>query len=102
MKNIDPLKSTNFLSALCLIFLTSSCQSPQELDEVTLKLSDQNILYVNLSLGFIMLGVALKLHIKDFILVFSSPKSVLIGFISYLLIAVLIKAFKISDIKLKY
>ena len=85
MKNIDPLKSTNFLSALCLVFLTSSCQSPQELDEVTLKLSDQNILYVNLSLGFIMLGVALKLHIKDFILVFSSPKSVLIGFISQFL-----------------
>ena len=85
MKNIDPLKSTNFLSALCLVFLMSSCQSPQELDEVTLKLSDQNILYVNLSLGFIMLGVALKLHIKDFILVFSSPKSVLIGFISQFL-----------------
>ena len=85
MKIFDPLKLTNFLSALCLVFLTSSCQSPQELDEVTLKLSDQNILYVNFSLGFIMLGVALKLHIKDFVLVFSSPKSVLIGFISQFL-----------------
>ena len=78
-------KSTKFFYAFCLIFLTNSCQSPQELDEVTLKLSDQNILYVNLSLGFIMLGVALRLHIKDFILVFSSPKSVLIGFISQFL-----------------
>ena len=67
------------------MLLMGSCQSPEELDEVTLKLSNQNILYVNLSLGFIMLGVALKLHIKDFILVFSSPKSVFIGFISQFL-----------------
>ena len=82
MKDSHHFKSSNFLFACCLILLVSSCQSPEELDEVTLKLSNQNRLYVNLSLGFIMLGVALKLHIKDFILVFSSPKSVFIGFIS--------------------
>ena len=82
MKDSHQLKSTNFPYVLCLILLVSSCQSPEALDEVTLKLSNQNRLYVNLSLGFIMLGVALKLHIKDFILVFSSPKSVFIGFIS--------------------
>jgi len=82
MKNSHYFKSSNSLFLCCLILLVSSCQSPEELDEVTLKLSNQNRLYVNLSLGFIMLGVALKLHIKDFILVFSSPKSVFIGFIS--------------------
>ena len=82
MKDSHHLKSINFLYIFCLILLMSSCESPKELDEVTLKLSNQNILYVNLSLGFIMLGVALKLQIKDFILVFSSPKSVFVGFVS--------------------
>lgn len=82
MKDSHHFKSSNFLFVCCLILLVSSCKSPEELDEVTLKLSNQNRLYVNLSLGFIMLGVALKLHIKDFILIFSSPKSVFIGFIS--------------------
>ncbi len=85
MKDPYHLKSSNFFCVLCLMLLMGSCQSPEGLDEVTLKLSNQNILYVNLSLGFIMLGVALKLHIKDFILVFSSPKSVFIGFISQFL-----------------
>ena len=76
MRDSHQLKSTNFPYVICLILLVCSCQSPEELDEVTLKLSNQNRLYVNLSLGFIMLGVALKLQIKDFIHVFSSPKSV--------------------------
>jgi BASS family bile acid:Na+ symporter len=53
-----------------------------DLDNAVLKMNDDNILFMNISLGFIMLGVALKLRVKDFVLVFSAPKSVLIGFLS--------------------
>ncbi|MCP4459591.1 MAG: bile acid:sodium symporter family protein [Cytophagales bacterium] len=56
-----------------------------ELDQVTLHFNDQNIFYMNLSLGFIMFGVALRLSLKDFKLVFSHPKSVLVGFVSQFL-----------------
>ena len=47
-----------------------------------LKFDESNIFIMNLSLGFIMFGVALKLRIDDFKQVFSAPKSVLIGFLS--------------------
>ena len=64
------------------LFLLSACGEDSELDNAVLKMNDDNILFMNISLGFIMLGVALKLRVKDFVLVFSAPKSVLIGFIS--------------------
>ena len=53
-----------------------------ELDQATLTLNDQSIFYLNLSLGFIMFGVALRLTPKDFLRVFSQLKSVIVGFIS--------------------
>lgn len=53
-----------------------------ELDQVTVHLDESSIFYLNLSLGFIMFGVALKLTLKDFFLVFTHPKAVLIGFVS--------------------
>ena len=73
-----------FILFISLILL-SSCQEQKELDDAVLKLNNQNILFMNLSLGFIMLGVALKLRIDDFKRVFSAPKSVIIGFISQFL-----------------
>ena len=52
------------------------------MDDTVLKFDESNIFIMNLSLGFIMFGVALKLRIDDFKQVFSAPKSVLIGFLS--------------------
>ena len=77
------LKFTRALLFLfSILFTLSACGEDSELDNAVLKMNDDNILFMNISLGFIMLGVALKLRVRDFVLVFSAPKSVVIGFIS--------------------
>jgi BASS family bile acid:Na+ symporter len=81
MKNISENRFKWFLSIFVLLLL-SSCVEDQELDKAVLKFDDKNIFIMNLSLGFIMFGVALQLKIDDFKRVFSAPKSVLIGFVS--------------------
>lgn len=81
MKNISGNRFKWFLSIFVLLLL-SSCVEDQELDKAVLKFDDKNIFIMNLSLGFIMFGVALQLKIDDFKRVFSAPKSVLIGFVS--------------------
>lgn len=53
-----------------------------ELDQATLQFSTEKLFFMNLSLGFIMFGVALKLTPKDFKMVLTHPKSILVGFIS--------------------
>ncbi len=57
-----------------------------EIDQVVLHFDATGIFYMNISLGFIMFGVALQLTPKDFLLVFSQPKSALLGFISQFLV----------------
>ena len=74
------LRSLLFL--VVIVLLLSSCVQEKELDDTVLKFDESNIFIMNLSLGFIMFGVALKLRIDDFKQVFSTPKSVLIGFLS--------------------
>ena len=81
MKNITGNRILWFLS-ISLLVLLSSCVDDKELDQAILKFDNKNIFIMNLSLGFIMFGVALQLKIDDFKRVFSAPKSVLIGFIS--------------------
>ena len=77
------LKRTKaFLFLISALFILSACGEDSDLDNAVLKMNEDNILFINISLGFIMLGVALKLRVKDFILVFSAPKSVIIGFLS--------------------
>ncbi len=71
-----------FMFLFSVLFLLGACGEESELDNAVIKMNDDNILFMNVSLGFIMLGVALKLRVRDFVLVFSAPKSVLIGFIS--------------------
>ena len=71
-----------WLLSMVTIILLTSCAEDKELDEAVLKFDSKNIFIMNLSLGFIMFGVALQLRIDDFKRVFSAPKSVLIGFIS--------------------
>ena len=71
------------LISIAFLFILCSCnKNTTDLDSAVLKLDKSNILIMNLSLGFIMFGVALNLHVEDFKRVFSAPKSVLIGFIS--------------------
>ena len=84
LKNeIQLLKRTKaLLFLISVLFILSACGEDSDLDNAVLKMNEDNILFMNISLGFIMLGVALKLRVKDFILVFSAPKSVIIGFLS--------------------
>ncbi|MCH1479872.1 MAG: bile acid:sodium symporter family protein [Crocinitomicaceae bacterium] len=84
LKNeIQLLKRTKaLLFLISTLFILSACGEDSDLDNAVLKMNEDNILFMNISLGFIMLGVALKLRVKDFILVFSAPKSVIIGFLS--------------------
>jgi BASS family bile acid:Na+ symporter len=84
LKNeIQLLKRTKaLLFLISALFILSACGEDSDLDNAVLKMNEDNILFMNISLGFIMLGVALKLRVKDFILVFSAPKSVIIGFLS--------------------
>ncbi|REE00571.1 bile acid:sodium symporter family protein [Marinoscillum furvescens] len=56
------------------------------IDSINLNFSDQNILILNISLGFIMFGVALKLTPADFKLVLAQPLGTLVGVISQFLV----------------
>lgn len=56
------------------------------IDQVTLNFSEANLFYLNLSLGFIMFGVAINLRIEDFIRVIKSPKSALAGILSQFIV----------------
>lgn len=51
-----------------------------EIDQIVLNYNQDGILLMNMSLGFIMFGVALKLTPNDFYLVLTNPKSALVGF----------------------
>ncbi len=52
------------------------------IDQVTLNFSEANLFYLNLSLGFIMFGVAINLRVEDFIRVIRNPRSALVGMAS--------------------
>ncbi len=56
------------------------------IDQATLNFSEANLLYLNISLGFIMFGVAINLRISDFKNVLKSPRSALAGIISQFLL----------------
>ena len=73
MKNITGNRILWFLS-ISLLVLLSSCVEDNELDEAVLKFDNKNIFIMNLSLGFIMFGVALQLKIDDFKRVFLCSK----------------------------
>lgn len=53
-----------------------------DLDQATLKLSQDNIIFLKICLGIVMYGVALNLHIKDFREILANPRSVFIGLLS--------------------
>ncbi len=54
----------------------------ESIDNITLNFSDQNLFVLNISLGIIMFGVALKLTPTDFKMVFSNPLGTFVGVFS--------------------
>lgn len=50
-----------------------------EIDAVRIQFSEQNLFLLNLSLGFIMFGVALNLVLNDFRRLFQNPRPALVG-----------------------
>ncbi|MFT4834795.1 MAG: BASS family bile acid:Na+ symporter [Flavobacteriaceae bacterium] len=56
------------------------------IDSITLNFSEQNLFILNISLGLIMFGVALKLTVEDFKLVLSVPIGTLAGVLSQFLV----------------
>ncbi|MEQ9311569.1 MAG: bile acid:sodium symporter family protein, partial [Cytophagales bacterium] len=58
----------------------------ESIDNITLNFSDQNIFILNISLGIIMFGVALKLSPQDFKMVLSQPLGTFVGVVSQFII----------------
>ncbi|WP_462253641.1 bile acid:sodium symporter family protein [Ekhidna sp.] len=58
----------------------------EAIDQVTLNFSEANLFYLNISLGFIMFGVAINLHLNDFLHVLRNPKAAFAGILSQFLI----------------
>ncbi len=57
----------------------------QELDSVQLNFDNSTMMIMNISLGFIMFGVALGLSLEDFKRLMQMPKLVIVGFFSQFL-----------------
>lgn len=53
-----------------------------EIDAVRIQFSEQNLFLLNMSLGFIMFGVALNLVVDDFRRLFQNPRPALVGVMS--------------------
>lgn len=54
----------------------------ETIDDIVLNFSKESFFLLNLSLGFIMFGVAINLKLEDFMNVFKTPKSALLGLFS--------------------
>ncbi|MEM9895628.1 MAG: bile acid:sodium symporter family protein [Bacteroidota bacterium] len=52
------------------------------IDDVRLVFDETNLFYLNLSLGFIMFGVAINLRLEDFTRILRNPKPVVLGLFS--------------------
>ncbi len=72
------------------------------LDEIHINFSEGNILILNICLGFLMFGVALDMKWADFKYVFVSPKSLLAGMASQLILLPLLTIGFIWAIKPEY
>ena len=56
------------------------------LDQVVLNFNKDSLILLNICIAFIMFGVALELKIKDFALLFKTPKPILVGLFSQLVL----------------
>ena len=62
----------------------------QELDNIQLNFSSENLWAVNITLAIIMFGVALDIKVSDFKNLMNSPKAVIVGIISQFILIPLI------------
>ncbi|MCB0676190.1 MAG: hypothetical protein KDC30_05880, partial [Saprospiraceae bacterium] len=61
-----------------------------DIDSIQINFNQDQLLFLNLCLAFLMFGVALDIHLRDFREVFRRPKAPLIGLFSeYLLLPLL-------------
>ncbi|MGL1885306.1 MAG: bile acid:sodium symporter family protein [Reichenbachiella sp.] len=58
----------------------------ESLDHVLLNFSKESLLFLNISLAIIMFGVALELKSENFKLLFKTPKPILVGLLSQLIL----------------
>lgn len=58
----------------------------QELDAVILNFNESNVAILNVTLAFIMFGIALELKLENFKILFRQPKSVVAGLLAQLLL----------------
>ncbi|MDH5610561.1 MAG: bile acid:sodium symporter family protein [Cyclobacteriaceae bacterium] len=58
----------------------------QEIDQIRLNFSNDGQLLLNLTIAFIMFGVALELRMEDFTRLFNNPKPALVGIVSQFLL----------------
>ena len=61
-------------------------QGLQILDQVSLNFSGSGLFVLNITLAFIMFGVALEINLDRFKQILKRPKSVIIGFLSQFLV----------------
>lgn len=54
----------------------------QSLDSIRLNFSQGGLLFLNITLAFIMFGVALEIRVQDFVKLFKSPKPAFVGIVS--------------------
>jgi BASS family bile acid:Na+ symporter len=65
-----------------LFFLIIKHTAILSLKEIHINFSDENLFFLNLSLAFIMFGVALSIRRSNFVSIFEKPKAVAAGVIS--------------------
>lgn len=68
----------------------------EALDQVRLNFDEQNLLVMNLCIGFIMFGVALALRISDFRRIWEMPKGIFAGVLSQFILLPLITFFLVK------
>ena len=74
----------------------------QGLDAISINFSENNVLFLNLCLGFIMFGVALDIKWADFKYVLEEPKALLTGIVSQLILLPLMTVALIWVIRPEY
>ena len=74
----------------------------QGLDAININFSENNVLFLNICLGFLMFGVALDIKWADFKYVLESPKALLTGMVSQLILLPLMTVSLIWVIRPEY
>ncbi len=74
-------------------------ESLQTLDNVRLNFSQQGLFVLNLTLAFIMFGVALQIRLEHFKNIIFKPKSTIVGFISQFLLLPMVTVLMVTVLR---